>query len=228
MKTMKMMECSIEHLCVTTRDWLENPDKCFLYGIAPHEGGYASSTHRGQEGFWQTYPVPHDLLHVLRYANANGFDWLTFQTDGDQEPNLPFYKDGSALPELPGHLNSKQLSQHNFAYEPVKRLDGTLDWTLDPTTVSKEQLKINKAEPVLEEDGDYILSDGHGVWISVAGAAINIKDHQDNLSIATYVCGYENDEPLKREVISHGDIEMARENLKEKESDTTISDMADP
>ena len=185
-----------------------------MYGIMMRDAGYTLSTWFGAKEYWSNRPeFPRDLLHVLRYANANGQDWVLSDADADREPNLPWYVchsgiDMNHLP-VPIELNypipnmlSKVIGQFKFP-------NGLYGLAVTPAKVSPGQLVVTRDR--ILEDGDYKIRDGDGVWISVAGDALRIKDQDDHLANTGFVDGHELDEPFFEDILWHYDIDDTRE-----------------
>lgn len=128
--THQMLDLSTGHLSLATREFLDaTAGKKGSLGHMAREEGYVVSTYPGEEENWREITgIPKDLLDVLRFACANGQDWVLFDIDGAELDALPYYGDGNdierpavedegAAPELGQQENVTTLDSGDYKAE---------------------------------------------------------------------------------------------------------------
>ena len=167
MQTLNMMKCATGHLSADTRNQIESN---ILLG--PKYSGFDLMTYTGEihsAGYMiSTMPVEkknlkkrirqekkhdernlHDLVHVLRYAAANGMDFVLFRNDMEPDPNLPWYGnlDISEKPEMPQHAYPKArlVQKRDSLKDPVE------PWSIDPESVSHDDLRLETIQSIKTE-----------------------------------------------------------------------------
>ncbi len=206
--TLAMMDVSTGHLSTATRAWLERKDVLAKHGFMSRDTGYAMSSYLGANEEWKNHQdLPEDLIHVLRYAHANKFDWILFDADAEADPNLPWYGDNNfGKPDVPDNLSADSLSSKN----------GAAIWAVDPVTVETEDLVIaegTKPGEVQLEDENYAIPEKQGVWLSVGGASVRVFDGGGFVAVNVFVNGFEMDDALHSFAIEKHDIESVRSDL---------------
>ena len=167
MKKLDMMKCSTEHLSVSTLEWLAEESQGGQHEFMCRDTGFMASTFHGRDDIWPDSPdVPRDLVHVLRYAEVNGLDWVLFDEYAGPDPKLPLYKNGkSAQPKLPYSLNANML---------MKGAGDDSAPCINPDLVANKDLRISneltseKAARLLKAHGAnaaYIAADNNEVDI---------------------------------------------------------------
>jgi hypothetical protein len=198
----QMMDCSTGHLSVSTRNWLERAENREKRGFMSRDTGYAMSTYLGAEGNWKSEPdLPADLIHILRFAHANKFDWILFDVDAERDLNLPWYEDTSGKPEMPEGLDGGLLKMHV----------GPRLWAVDPEKISDSDLviKVQGDAPVRTlDDENFTIPHRQGAWIEIGGVAVRLYEQDWGVQISTYVAGYEMDGLLTS-------IDLYKEEIKE-------------
>lgn len=202
--TLQMMDCSTGHLCVSTRNWLDRVENREKRGFMSRDTGYALSTYLGAEGAWKhETDLPADLVHVLRYASANNFDWILFDADAERDLNVPWYGDTYVKPEMPEGLDGGLLQFHV----------GPRVWAIDPAKISDSELVIKEQgdAPVRPlEDENYTIPHGQGAWIEIAGVSVRLYEQDWGVQITSFVSGYEMDGLLASIELHTDEIEEAR------------------
>lgn len=203
--SLQMMDCSTGHLSVSTRNWLERAENREKRGFMSRDTGYAMSTYLGAEDNWKSEPdLPADLIHILRFAHANKFDWILFDVDAERDLNLPWYEDTYGKPEMPEELDGDLLKMHV----------GPRLWAVDPEKISDSDLviKVQGDVPVRTlDDENFSIPHGQGAWIEIGGAAVRLYEQDWGVQITSFVAGYEMDEPLGSIELSVEEIIEARE-----------------
>jgi hypothetical protein len=208
--SLQMMDCSTGHLSVSTRNWLERAENLEKRGFMSRDTGYAMSTYLGAEYAWKDEPdLPADLIHILRFANANKFDWILFDSDAVRDLNLPWYEDTYGKPEMPDDLDKDLIKMHV----------GPRLWAVDPKKISDIDLLIKEQgdAPVRTlDDENFTIPRRQGAWIEIGGVAVRLYEQDWGVQISTYVAGYEMDGLLTS-------IELYAEEIKEmrEESERT-------
>jgi len=97
--TLPMLDLSTGHLSFATRESLTGGTRlCDDLRITERDCGWfmpVTNEHIGQSG------MPLDLMHCLRYAQANGVGYVLFDQDGLQQGGLPWHDDDNT-PDLDG------------------------------------------------------------------------------------------------------------------------------
>ena len=143
-----MMICSADHLSIKTQKWLANNRQDHSQGRAQEfmcsDFHFFASTWYGSEKNWQECPkVPRDLVHVLRYAEANGMDCVMFSHEYPQDPNLPLYPSiNNKKPKLPDTLPSTILMKSKISMESWWKKSESI-WHVDPNAISHEDLRVS-------------------------------------------------------------------------------------
>ena len=227
MKTMKMFECSTAHLSSPTLEWLEKDHVREQFEYLNNDYGYILTTRMADENTWPTFPeFPPDLLHILRYANANGHEWLYLdQERSELDPNLPWYEEDTYSSSGSGVVVAGKF--HPATHGPAMKTKTFKHYDLcayqhfiDPAHVSPGQLKVTKSEPVLE-DNDYIIPDGESAWFTIRGMALCIRDMDDHVKIDGTVCNHEDTgDDLFEQIVFHADIDDMRKEIERKLKDS--------
>ena len=158
--------------------------------------GFILPTYMGDQNIWPSVSeFPPDLLHVLRYANANGQEWLILEDELDPDPNLPWYElemTNSKTGEVVDEKCHKPLQG-----PPMETMFSDLIscHAIDPTSVSPDQLMM-KTDRILTLNEETVISEGDGVWISVAGISLLIENTDNTLSIAGFTKDHEQEDPI--------------------------------
>jgi hypothetical protein len=209
-KTFQMMDCSTGHLSPSTRLWLDDDAVRAKHGFMSRDTGYAISSHLGRDDVWPDHKdVPNDLIHVLRYANANDMEWVLFDVDADKDPNLPWYwENGGPIDvQIPEGLTQEHFS---FSREPLLK-------AVDPEKISLGDLKLS-GDRILEDE-HYTIPENEGAWLGVAGTAVRIRDQEGWLLVTVFVDGHEMDQELSRVVLTADEIEDAKQDILEQSED---------
>lgn len=203
--SLQMMDCSTGHLSVSTRNWLERAENREKRGFMSRDTGYAMSTYLGAEYAWKDEPdLPPDLIHILRFANANKFDWILFDSDAVRDFNLPWYEDTYGKPEMPDDLDKDLLKMHV----------GPRLWAVDPEKISDIDLLIKEQgdAPVRTlDDENFTIPSRQGAWIEIGGVSVRLYEQDWGVQISTYVAGYEMDGLLTSIEIYAEEIKEMRE-----------------
>ncbi|MCW3783902.1 hypothetical protein OM960_20420 [Defluviimonas sp. CAU 1641] len=172
--------------------------------MAREEGFFIGAAHADvaeDEGL-----LPPDLLHCLRFARANGMDYLLFDRNADPQPGLPLYLEGphGALAFDPDHdwigSMSVNVADHFDYVLPTGKV--TIE-AVRPGALSDEQLVIRETPKPLE-DADYEAPEG--CWLSVGEASVRIGINDETIFAEILPLGYEMAE-------SHGRIDVLRSDL---------------
>ena len=143
----QMMNCSTEHLSKQTQAWL-NSGRVKITNFMAGPLGWFVSTWLGKEENWpKESRLPWDLLHVLRYADANGASAVCFNRNTNLDPNLPWYGISVEQPLMPKHDGPFGTC----AMSPMKGLptgymtilDGFLPMVVNPNSISRDDLRIS-------------------------------------------------------------------------------------
>jgi hypothetical protein len=211
--SLSLMDTSTGHLSIPTRIWMDDKTNQSRFSIMSRDEGYMLSTYLGSEEEWRDKDdIPHDLLHVLRYAAANSQDWVLFDMDAERDLNLPWYEDMKGKPAMPHDLHSSLLIQNET--------NGV--WSVDPDVIGQGDLGV-PADRLLDDE-NFQVPEGEGVWLTVAGVSMRIKDHEDDVTVTVFVNGFEMDDPLS-EVIIYGEDVKAERAMREAVNDTPDAGM---
>ncbi len=109
MTMMSLLDISTGHLCLKTRDWLDDHVKAEVEELpgrplrgwletVPESGVVCMPFRYGwflhvKEEEQQDGTLADDLQAVLNYASRQGFDWIKLDADGERYDELPFYED---------------------------------------------------------------------------------------------------------------------------------------
>lgn len=202
MNSMQMLDVSTGHLSLYTREWLEDPENLSKHGFMARDTGFAMSSYLGNVREVDSKGVPMDLIHVLRFAHLNNQDWVLFDVDAELDPNLPIYTDGELLPKLPDGIIYDDLKKTEFE-------KGVL-LAVDPGRVSDVKLII-EPEPVLGDE-NFIVENDSGIWLTVGGASVRIKNFEDAglTAITAFPKGLEMGEPVLRVEVTEDELDYAR------------------
>ena len=153
-------------------------------------------TYMGDQDFWTSVSeFPPDLLHVLRYANANGQEWLILGDELAPDPNLPWYEPEMTNSETGEVVDEKYHKPLQGPPMETRFSDLISCHAIDPTSVSPDQLVV-KTDRILTLNEETVISEGDGVRISVAGISLLIENTDNTLSIAGFTKGHEQEDPI--------------------------------
>lgn len=177
----KMLHLNQGHLLPSTLELLSDRQfqNDFLITPLPFGSFLTIDTFMSQS----SRPFPADLLHVMRYADANGINAIMVSSFSERQVGLPFYG-GKTVPDLTGTC----IGENDLAIS-----EGLV--FVDPDKFGSEDLKVEQTWTETLPDGDFEAPDG--VWIGAGKASIRIKaDEEGTLHINAYPRGHEMDEPV--------------------------------
>lgn len=179
--TLPMLDLSTGHLSLATRESLTGTQLCDDLRITERDCGWlvpVTNEHIGQPG------MPLDLVHCLRYAQANGVGYVLFDQDGLQQGGLPWYDDDNT-PDLDGCA---------VMAADLVDIDGVL--AVNPDGVKMEDLTVEKTWTQDIGDGDYEAREG-AAWIGIGRASVRLKlDDEGVLMISVLPRGREMEGPV--------------------------------
>ena len=177
----KMLHLNEGHLLPGTLDALKSErfQKDFLITPLPFGSYLTMDTFMSQSAS----PFPKDLLHVMRYAGANGIDAIMVNPFSERQAGLPFYG-GKNTPDLKGTaIGEEDLT-----------IKGDIAF-VTPNRFSDDDLRVEQTWTETLPDADFEAPDG--VWIGTGNASVRIKtDEEGVLHINAYPRGREMDEPV--------------------------------
>lgn len=173
--TFRLLDVNLSHLSLNTEKWMRGADARKEFGILERDTGFIVNSMYGEDGVWESEEhLPGDLLHVLRFAAANGREYVMFDADGAELDELPKYDDSNAPTHLPEGYDASWVAEANG-------LSGV--WAIDPCHIPFKDLKIeedNQGNTVPLLSGSYTApEDGGTVWIEVGSAAVSILQTEE-------------------------------------------------
>lgn len=187
-----LLDLSTGHLSLHTRERLEEPEDCAALGVTWRECGYFLGS--DPENF-RHVDFPPDLLHCVRYAQANGADYVLFDEVAPRQAGLPWYEDENT-PDLTGTgIEVSQLI-----------MDGEVTY-VNPNHVDPEALRVDPTWTEAIGDRDVEAVDG-ALWVGVGPASVRLRfaegEEGHALKIAVYPRGQEMEEPVHEVLLDAG------------------------
>lgn len=200
-----LLDLSTGHLSPMTIDKI-GADKLGMSVLIRDEGFMLYTRHFGSES-GQDWPAdfPADLKNCLRFAAANGADWLLMDRDTPAIEELPWYEGNTdAEPGSIATAHGIPAEKRIGIYTPKDLL---LYTAYDLDRVPDHALR--QGSPVIA-DGDYEAPDG--CWIGISGAAVRVRPNDEGgVSVAVYRNG-EEDGP------SFGEIHLRAQDLEPEDT----------
>ena len=175
-----------------------------------HNQVFFANTWFGSKKNWQECPkVPRDLIHVLRYAKANGMTFVMFDHEFPHDPNLPLYPFlNEEKPKLPDTLSPTILMESKISMESRWKKSESI-WHVDPNAIFREDLRVSDPSEELR----FAIIHQRTVLIRAGQLDIKIRNNDDHLMIRTFINGLESECLLCNASLLHDDIRKSREDI---------------
>jgi hypothetical protein len=194
-----------------------------VVSVMEREEGFFLSTHHVDPEIGDPTGIPPDLAHVLRFARANGADYVLVDRDAEPQEGLPVYFDGGDFFDINMIDRSESFIGDG---EGVTTRQTVLGWKGDTKGKIEAVVagKIPDAALLIEErksleDGDHLAPEG--CWLSVGEASIRIGIGEESIWTEILPLGCEMGE-------SFGRIEVLREDLRQAIRDEAAAEEASP
>lgn len=179
--TLSLLDLSTGHLSLSTRELLERSEDCAELGVTWRPDGYFLSADPETA---RHLDLPPDLLHCVRYAHANGADYVLFDTDAEIQEGLPYYDDTNT-PDLTGTgIEASQLV-----------MLGEVTY-VNPNHVDPESLRVEPTWTEAVGDRDVEAVEG-ALWVGIGPASVRLRlDEDGDLRITALPRGREMESPV--------------------------------